>query len=193
MKKNFFAFTTSRGPTRRIRSFVRELTRSIPFSFCINRGHKSLFNVAIDAKLSQAERLIICSAYKGNPGKLTFYSLTDDFNKYPIEFQILGVTLYREKLPNAKMETQVTNLRLSIDKNVDSILQEFLEEFLKPVIITEKSKNKDIKTNIGLVSVLKINERKLELKIELQETKKLNSPIIRFKLLLNPKNKDLLQ
>ncbi|MFX1533176.1 MAG: hypothetical protein ACFFDI_02985 [Promethearchaeota archaeon] len=192
MKSSFFAFTTSRGPTRRMRSFIRELARSIPFSFCINRGHKSIFSVAIEAKISQAERLIICSAYKGNPGKLTFYSLTDDFNKYPIEFQILGVTLYREKLPNAKMETKVTNLRLSIDKNIDSLLQEFLEEFLKPVITTEKSKNKDIKSTTGLVSLSQIDERKIEMKIELQETKKLNSPIIRFKLLYNPQSKDLL-
>ncbi|MFX1252340.1 MAG: hypothetical protein ACFFCZ_12110 [Promethearchaeota archaeon] len=193
MKSNFFAFTTSRNPTRRMRSFVRELSRSIPFSFYINRGHQSLFNVAIDAKVSQAERLMVCSGYKGNPGKLTFYSLTDDFHKYPIEFQILGVTLYREKLPNTKMETQLTNLRLSIDKNVDSLLREFLEEFLKPVIITEKSINKDMKSNIGLVSLSHVGEKKIEMKIELQETKKLNSPIVRFKLLLNPKSKDQVQ
>ncbi|MFX0091810.1 MAG: hypothetical protein ACFFBD_08620 [Candidatus Hodarchaeota archaeon] len=177
MKKRVFIFSTSREPTRRIRSFIREMVRGIPFSSYISRGHKSLLELAIDAKNSQAERLVICSAYKGNPGKLTFYSLSDKFEKYPIEFQILGVTLYREKHPNTKMKQDLTKLDLSFGKNIPFPLHTFLEDFLDPVLIA-KGEERTKKT--GNVCLTMIGETKIEMKIKLQETEKLNSPIIRF-------------
>jgi len=89
--------TTSRRPTRRIRSFCSDLERSIPNSIKITRGKLSFENLIEKALKLEADRLIIVDRWKGGPGKIEFYKLEElNFVQKPPIIYVLGVKLQRE-------------------------------------------------------------------------------------------------
>jgi len=65
--------TTSRRPTRRIRTFCRDLVRAIPNVVRINRGKLSLDGIAERAMEFNADRAIIVDRWRGGPGKITLF------------------------------------------------------------------------------------------------------------------------
>ncbi|MEB3859982.1 MAG: hypothetical protein LRS43_02100 [Desulfurococcales archaeon] len=67
--------TTSRRPNNRVRSFVKELYLTLPKAIRLNRGHLSMEELAREALLLRAERVVIVSSRRGNPGIIRFYSV----------------------------------------------------------------------------------------------------------------------
>ncbi|RLI44046.1 Brix domain containing protein, partial [Candidatus Bathyarchaeota archaeon] len=67
--------TTSRRPTPRIRTFCRDLARSIPNVVRVNRGKLSLDGVAERAIEFDADRVVIINRWKGGPGKIELFEV----------------------------------------------------------------------------------------------------------------------
>ena len=89
--------TTSRRPTRRIRSLIKDLFRVIPGAVRVNRGKMNIRDVAMRALREGFCRAMIVGRYKGNPGRIRFLKVTPSGFEYipPVVF-LSGITLRRE-------------------------------------------------------------------------------------------------
>lgn len=88
--------TTTRRPSRRTRSFVRDLYHVIPASKRRNRGKMSMEDLNESAIKEEADRVIIVGTQSGNPSFLAFYE-PSPFRLKPISLVRLdGVSLRRE-------------------------------------------------------------------------------------------------
>ncbi len=77
------AIGTTRKPTQRIRSFIKELSRVIPGSIRFTRGKQSFGEFCDTAQNLGSTRIMLIGAYHGNPGRLGFL----EFNGELWEFQ----------------------------------------------------------------------------------------------------------
>ncbi|NHJ85269.1 MAG: hypothetical protein FK734_07390 [Asgard group archaeon] len=92
-----FVLTTSRKPSQRTRSFVRDLVRVIPWSFHFTRGTCSLKDLADELAILGINRLLILHEKKGNPSLMKFYKLTDNkLLERDYRVRIKGISLARE-------------------------------------------------------------------------------------------------
>lgn len=88
--------TTTRRPSRRTRSFVRDLYHVVPDSMRRNRGKMSMEDLNGLAIKEGADRVIIVGTQRGNPSFLAFYE-PSPFRLKPISLVRLdGVSLRRE-------------------------------------------------------------------------------------------------
>ncbi|MEM2386887.1 MAG: hypothetical protein QXO50_02575 [Candidatus Bathyarchaeia archaeon] len=89
--------TTSRRPTRRIRTFCKELSYNIPSITRINRGKLSFEGLASKALELNAEKILIVDRWKGGPGKIELFKL-ENGKLQPISplIYLRGVKLRRE-------------------------------------------------------------------------------------------------
>jgi len=69
--------TTSHRPSPRTRTFLKELISVLPGSYKINRGHKTLLDLAIEAKKQGLNYVAIISDRRGNPGSITLYEVVE--------------------------------------------------------------------------------------------------------------------
>jgi len=89
--------TTSRRPSRRTRSFIRDLYHVIPGAKRINRGKKSVEDLKKLAIGEGFKRVLIVGTLRGNPSTLTFLStLPTEVQYLPLMIWLKGVTLRRE-------------------------------------------------------------------------------------------------
>jgi U3 small nucleolar ribonucleoprotein protein IMP4 len=89
--------TTSRRPTPRIRTFCRDLTRSIPNVVRINRGKLSLDGIAEKALEFNADRVVIVDRWKGGPGKIELFKIGQEgLVLVPPIMYVVGIKLQRE-------------------------------------------------------------------------------------------------
>jgi len=89
--------TTSRRPSRRTRSFIRDLYHVIPGAKRVNRGKKSAEDLKKLAIGEGLKRVLIVGTLKGNPSTLTFLStLPTEVQYLPLMIWLNGVTLRRE-------------------------------------------------------------------------------------------------
>ena len=86
--------TTSRRPTRRVRSFCKELARVFPRSVYVNRGKMNLDEVLLEASARGASHALVVNVRKGNPGRLDLYEVGS--GRLKASFVCLGVKLARE-------------------------------------------------------------------------------------------------
>lgn len=88
--------TTSRRPTRRIRTFCNDLARCIPNSKRINRGKLSREGLAEKAFELDADRVIIVDRWKGGPGKIELFNVEESLVGVVPLIYIRGIKLQRE-------------------------------------------------------------------------------------------------
>ena len=90
--------TTSRRPSPRIRSFVKDLVAVVPGAFRFTRGHYSMEELAREAYLKGADRIVVVGERRGNPGIIRAYAFKpEDLRPHNIvTFIVKGVTLSRE-------------------------------------------------------------------------------------------------
>ncbi|MEM4699811.1 MAG: hypothetical protein QXT74_02535 [Candidatus Nezhaarchaeales archaeon] len=86
--------TTSHRPTRRVRSFCKELSAVLPGSVYVNRGKKCLSEVMLEASARGMSHSLIVNVRKGNPGRLDLYRAED--GKLVASIVCLGTKLARE-------------------------------------------------------------------------------------------------
>jgi U3 small nucleolar ribonucleoprotein protein IMP4 len=89
--------TTSRRPTPRIRTFCRDLARSIPNVVRINRGKLSLDGIAEKTLELNANQVIIVDRWKGGPGKIEFFKIGQEgLVSFPPIMYVSSIKLQRE-------------------------------------------------------------------------------------------------
>ena len=92
-----FVLTTSRKPSQRTRSFIRDLVRVIPWSFHFTRGSRSLNDLANELAVLGINRLLIVHEKKGNPSLVKFYKLDEGkLMERDYRLRIKGISLARE-------------------------------------------------------------------------------------------------
>jgi rRNA maturation protein Rpf1 len=124
--------TTSRRPTSRIRTFCRDLARSIPNIIRINRGKLSLDGIGERALGFNADRVVIVDRWKGGPGKIELFQIGPEglIPIFPLMY-IAGIRLKREfEGIKAKPITSLT-ITTPPEKNPQvAKIAEFLSNFL---------------------------------------------------------------
>jgi len=88
--------TTSRRPTKGIRTFCKDLSHTLPNVLRINRGKLSLEGVAAKAIEFGAEKVVIVDCWKGGPGKIELYRVNGRLQPIPPLIYLRGVKLRRE-------------------------------------------------------------------------------------------------
>ena len=88
--------TMSRRPTRLIRTFCNELAATLPGAIRVNRGKMSVEDIAEKAWEIGADRVILVSRWKGNPGKICLFKLGEEgLQPFPPLIYIYGIKLRR--------------------------------------------------------------------------------------------------
>ena len=91
------AIGTTRKPTQRVRSFVKELNWVIPGSTRISRGKQGFMELCDSALKQGASRIVLVGAFHGNPGRLGFLEYNgEDWQFIPPTIIIKSVQLLRE-------------------------------------------------------------------------------------------------
>ena len=89
--------TTSRRPSRRLRTFCRDLARVIPNTMRTNRGKMSLEELAENAIEERANRVVIIERWKGGPGRMRLLKIDNgELVQVPPQIYIQGIRLQRE-------------------------------------------------------------------------------------------------
>ncbi|MFX1513589.1 MAG: hypothetical protein ACFFCQ_13475 [Promethearchaeota archaeon] len=132
--------TTSRHPSRQIRTSINFWAGALPQTQRITRGSmnlKALFEIAIQLN---AQRLILLSRIKGNPGLFSFYFLNREKMVIGKRFRVVKSEMNHltHKIP------QNINEKLTIIFRGDLLqeTQDFFREFFFP-ILTPNSSNSD--------------------------------------------------
>ncbi len=89
--------TTSRRPTQRVRSFLKDFASVLPNAIRVNRGKATLTDLASYALEIGADRVAIITTRKGNPSSILVYEVSSDSSlKRMHRLVLLGVKLSRE-------------------------------------------------------------------------------------------------
>jgi len=121
--------TTSRRPSPRTRSLVKDLVRVIPGATRITRGHLTMQELARDAILMGADRVVIVGERRGNPSILRFYRPARSPLRLDniVTLLIKGVTLARE----AGNRFPPSNIRsISVDPDPSGLAEEIAEALI---------------------------------------------------------------
>ena len=96
-KRRVILLTTSRRPTTRIRTFCRDLARSIPNIVRINRGKLNLDGIAERALEFNADRVVIVDRWRSGPGKIELFQTGSEglISVSPLMY-VAGIRLQRE-------------------------------------------------------------------------------------------------
>jgi len=95
--------STSRRPSTRTRSFVKELLGVIPLSFQVTRGKKSIEELIDIAILKGCRRLMIVESKDGNPSALSFMHIDKEDWKW-LGVMDISVSLRRETKTTTKID-----------------------------------------------------------------------------------------
>ena len=91
------AIGTTRKPTQRVRSFIKELTRVIPGSIRLTRGKQGFAEFCETAYEAGATRLLLVGAFHGSPGRIGFLNYSGDtWEFFPPTVIIKSIQLLRE-------------------------------------------------------------------------------------------------
>lgn len=138
-----FLITSSRRPTPRIRSLVKDLAAILPGAEKFTRGHYSMRELASEAMLRGANRVVVVGGKRGNPSIIRVYEVKDDDLNNIVTFIVRGVALSREvrrPLPSEKPEGMV------VETDGTPIADEFADAFIKAfeARVFEKPGNRDV-------------------------------------------------
>lgn len=106
--------TTSHRPTRRVRSFCKELSAVLPGSVYVNRGKMSLSEVMLEASARGLSHALIVNVRKGNPGRVDIYRA--EGGRLVTSFVCLGTKLAREMRVAPK---QLTRAAVAVEDEGD--------------------------------------------------------------------------
>uniref|UniRef100_A0A7J3KG41 Probable Brix domain-containing ribosomal biogenesis protein n=1 Tax=Staphylothermus marinus TaxID=2280 RepID=A0A7J3KG41_STAMA len=132
--------TTSREPSRRTRSFIKELSQTLPYTRVFNRGKRTLVEIARLAAGHNAKFVMIVYEWKANPRRILLYRLnpllvsssidTDQIYRIFASLTISGVKLARESSIGCRIYNPRT-IGFSIDKCSSELCFRASEIFLR--------------------------------------------------------------
>lgn len=125
--------STSLRPTRRIRSFCKDLQVSIPNSVYLTRGKSNIYELSGRFAEVKCGKFMVINRWKGGPGIVDFYQINEGLIRLNDKICIGGIKLRREfktalKLPPVNRLLYVVTDELSDEgKHCVNFLVNFLE------------------------------------------------------------------
>lgn len=125
--------TTSRRPTKNMRSFCRDPLHTFPNTVRTNRGRLNLEKVAGKALELGAEKVIVIERWKGGMGKIRLFGVSGKgLDNVPPLIHITSVKLRREFGQNRKNRIRIKSLAVASSrkaplkvKRLENALAEF--------------------------------------------------------------------
>ena len=96
--------TTSHRPSRRTRSFIKDLEGVIGGAIRLTRGHLSLRDLGVIGARLGVQRVLVVFERNGNPGLLVGYVPDEEGLSELERLKVLGVTLSRELRSRARFK-----------------------------------------------------------------------------------------
>lgn len=120
--------TTSRSPSRRTRSLVKDLALVIPKSIKVNRGKTTLEDLRTLMLSYRVNGVIVVYERKGNPSALLYYVGRDNELKRRFLIKLRSVKLRRE-IAGSQKPINVSCLTIDQDTMLSELLEVFTEIF----------------------------------------------------------------
>jgi len=122
-----YVISTCLRPSRRLRTFGRDLAHALISGYFITRGKKRILDLKGLALNLKASRLIIIQARRGNPSRLNFYDTT--LKEVPLLGLLLvsGVKLVREQKHTTRAPQQA---KLVVDYDLEAFPSEVRREIM---------------------------------------------------------------
>ncbi len=131
--------TTSHRASPRVRSFVKDLASILPGAVKIQRGHKTLEDLAIEAYTHNLKYILVINELWGNPSRISIYEVRAELSPELVKIADLvlkGVKLSREN-PLATRAYGVESLNVEYSKCISSdcfLLADILMRIFQPRI-----------------------------------------------------------
>ncbi len=129
--------TTSREPSKRTRSFVKDLSVVLPHSVRVNRGKATYTELATRATSLGAYGVLIVLEKSGNPSSLLYAEPRGADLEVLFLLKLSGVTLMRE-LPESQRPLGLEELILvpsTVPKGFPETVSSYLLQALRPKIV----------------------------------------------------------
>ncbi len=129
--ENKLLITTSREPSRRTRSFIKDLVTTIPHAVKFNRGKATLLDLSSIARRTGAYGVLIVLERKANPSALTFHIPEPGELKKVSLLKITSVKLIRE-MPDSQKPLGINKIIMNLKgTEKDKLLAETAEELIR--------------------------------------------------------------
>lgn len=130
--------TTSRRPTRGIRTFCKDFSHTIPNVTRINRGKLSLEGLVAKALELDAEKVVIVDRWRGGPGKIELFVLEEgELKPTPPLIYLRGVKLRRDfgTMPKGRRIKALAILApLNFSQEISKFIKVLSEFFEIPIV-----------------------------------------------------------
>ncbi len=120
--------TSSRRPSPRVRSLVKDLSSVLPGAERLTRGHYSMQELASEALLRGADRVVVIGGLRGNPSIMRVYEVKERHLVNIVTFIIKGLALSRE-LRRPLPDEHPRGIIVEVDD--DPLSEEFADAFVK--------------------------------------------------------------
>ncbi|MEM1537523.1 MAG: hypothetical protein QXK12_03245 [Candidatus Nezhaarchaeales archaeon] len=114
--------TTSLRPTRRVRSFCKDLRVGLGDAIYVNRGKKNFEEVVLEALKHGAKSILVVNTRKGNPGRVDLYRITNNEARLIVSIVCSGIKLLREMKIKPPLKA-IKSVRLTVDPNASDELK----------------------------------------------------------------------
>jgi rRNA maturation protein Rpf1 len=133
-KRQPLLLTTSRRPTRNMRTLCNEISYNIPFAIRINRGKLSLEGIAEKSIEVNAEKVLIIERWKFGVGKIQlFYVKPIGLERVPPTIYVRHVRFRRDLAAEMMRGRRIKSIAMaaSLHKNAEVMkLEKALSDFL---------------------------------------------------------------
>jgi len=176
---NKILLTTSHRPSRRVRTFLKELSSVIPNSIRVNRGKKTLEDLFLYALASRVDRIVIVNCVKGNPSSILVYNVDLDSKvmKRRYLIKILGVKLWREVENNIKIyDPKSICVDVSEIEDDESLrLCDIIRDILHAKLVTDEEMIRDFDVKVEIYR----RNMKFTIRFIHPQTNRIGGPVIR--------------
>lgn len=128
--------TTSRKPSKRTRSFIKELNLVIPSSIRVARGKMTLHDLHGLTLSLKARGVIVIYERRGNPSAIMYYECTDAGLRKTLLVKLRSVKLRRE-ISNAQKPLNVSQIVVEYVDHLKELINAFIKMF-NARVCTEK-------------------------------------------------------
>ncbi|MEM3699365.1 MAG: hypothetical protein QXL57_00625 [Candidatus Bathyarchaeia archaeon] len=118
IKRQLLLLTTSRRPTRNMRTLCREISYNIPFAIRINRGKLSLEEIAEKSMELKAEKVMIIERWKFGLGKIQFFhAKPEGLERIPPTIYIRNARFRRDLAGEMMRERRIKSISMATSSN----------------------------------------------------------------------------
>jgi rRNA maturation protein Rpf1 len=141
--KSKLLISTSREPTKEMRSFSHDLTRCVPSSIYLNRGKLSIYGLAEKALEYESDRVMILSRWKGHLGKIELYRIgATGLIPFPPLVYVTKIKLQREfgrKKKIGRIKSLTTTLSTKTSTETKKAAESFSDFFRLPLLLVDQA------------------------------------------------------